>query len=168
VDDTGFPRQGKHSVGVARHYCGQIGKHDNCQAAVSLSVSTWSSSLPIAWRLYLPEVWRQDAERRRQAVIPEEIAVEKRERKLSRLSGPQPCIAAYGFLVSERNRFPPQHAPAMLDYPSLHRRQTSGRAARRVRPERHNPNSIATLRTVITRILPNQLPHCPFCGSRSA
>ena len=63
MDDTGFPKQGKHSVGVARQYCGQIGKQDNCQAAVSLSVSTWNSSLPIAWRLYLPEVWCQDAER---------------------------------------------------------------------------------------------------------
>jgi SRSO17 transposase len=76
VDDTSFPKQGKHSVGVARQYCGQIGKHDNCQAAVSLSVSTWSSSLPIAWRLYLPEVWCQDAERRQQAGIPEEIEFE--------------------------------------------------------------------------------------------
>jgi SRSO17 transposase len=76
VDDTGFPKQGKHSVGVARQYCGQIGKHDNCQAAVSLSVSTWSSSLPIAWRLYLPEVWTQDTERRQQAGIPEEIEFE--------------------------------------------------------------------------------------------
>ena len=73
VDDTGFPKQGKHSVGVTRQYCGQIGKHDNCQVAVSLSVSTWSSSLPIAWRLYLPEVWCQDAERRQQAGVPEEI-----------------------------------------------------------------------------------------------
>jgi SRSO17 transposase len=73
VDDTGFPKQGKHSVGVARQYCGQIGKHDNCQAAVSLSVSTWSSSLPIAWRLYLPEVWCQDWERCQQAGVPEGI-----------------------------------------------------------------------------------------------
>jgi SRSO17 transposase len=73
VDDTGFPKQGKHSVGVTRQYCGQIGKHDNCQAAVSLSVSTWNSSLPIAWRLYLPEVWCQDAERRQQAGVPEEV-----------------------------------------------------------------------------------------------
>jgi SRSO17 transposase len=73
VDDTGFPKQGKHSVGVARQYCGQIGKHDNCQAAVSLSVSTWSASLPIAWQLYLPEVWCQDSDRCRQAGVPESI-----------------------------------------------------------------------------------------------
>jgi SRSO17 transposase len=73
VDDTGFPKQGKHSVGVARQYCGQIGKHDNCQAVVSLSVSTWNSSLPIAWRLYLPEVWCQDSKRRQQAGVPERV-----------------------------------------------------------------------------------------------
>ena len=73
IDDTGFPKQGKHSVGVARQYCGQLGKSDNCQAAVSLSVSTWNSSLPIAWRLYLPEVWCQDVERCRQSGVPEEV-----------------------------------------------------------------------------------------------
>jgi SRSO17 transposase len=73
VDDTGFPKQGKHSVGVARQYCGQIGKHDNCQVAVSLSVSTWGSSLPIAWRLYLPEVWGPDSDRRQQAGVPQEV-----------------------------------------------------------------------------------------------
>jgi len=74
VDDTGFPKQGKHSVGVARQYCGQVGKQDNCQAAVSLSVSTWNASLPIAWRLYLPEVWGQDYARCQQAGVPEGIA----------------------------------------------------------------------------------------------
>jgi SRSO17 transposase len=73
VDDTGFPKQGKHSVGVARQYCGQTGKSDNCQVAVSLSVSTWYSSLPIAYRLYLPEVWGQDAARCEPAGIPREI-----------------------------------------------------------------------------------------------
>ena len=73
VDDTGFPKQGKRSVGVARQYCGQVGQQDNCQVAVSLSVSTWNASLPIAWRLYLPEVWCQDAKRCRQAGVSEGV-----------------------------------------------------------------------------------------------
>jgi SRSO17 transposase len=73
VDDTGFPKKGNHSVGVARQYCGQVGKADNCQVAVSLSVSTWGASLPIAWRLYLPEAWAQDRKRRKKAGIPSEI-----------------------------------------------------------------------------------------------
>ena len=73
IDDTGFPKQGKHSVGVAHQYCGELGKSANCQAAVSLSVSTWNASLPIAWRLYLPEVWCQDAARCEQAGIPKEM-----------------------------------------------------------------------------------------------
>jgi SRSO17 transposase len=74
VDDTGFPKQGKHSVGVARQYCGQLGKQDNCQVAVSLSVSTDGSSLPIAWRLYLPEIWASERERREHAGVPEQIS----------------------------------------------------------------------------------------------
>lgn len=73
VDDTGFPKKGNHSVGVARQYCGQVGKQDNCQVAVSLSVATWSSSLPIAYRLYLPEAWANDRERRRTVGVPEEV-----------------------------------------------------------------------------------------------
>ena len=74
VDDTGFPKKGTHSVGVARQYCGQVGKQDNCRVAVSLSVATWSSSLPVAYRLYLPKDWAEDAERREKAEVPEEIA----------------------------------------------------------------------------------------------
>jgi SRSO17 transposase len=73
VDDTGFPKKGKHSVGVARQYCGQVGKQENCRVAVSLSVATWSSSLPIAYRLYLPKEWAEDVERRQQAEVPEKI-----------------------------------------------------------------------------------------------
>jgi SRSO17 transposase len=73
VDDTGFPKKGHQSVGVARQYCGQLGKQDNCRVAVSLSASTWSASLPMAWRLYLPEVWSSDAERRSKAGVPEEV-----------------------------------------------------------------------------------------------
>ena len=60
VDDTGFPKKGNHSVGVARQYCGQLGKQDNCQVAVSLSVANENASLPIAFRLYLPEDWAAD------------------------------------------------------------------------------------------------------------
>jgi len=73
VDDTGFVKKGKHSVGVARQYCGQVGKQENCRVAVSLSVATEAASLPIAWRLYLPEEWAQDEQRRKQAGVPEEI-----------------------------------------------------------------------------------------------
>jgi hypothetical protein len=74
VDDTGLPKKGTHSVGVARQYCGQTGKQDNCQVAVSLSVATWTASLPVAYRLYLPEPWANDSLRRKQARIPNDIA----------------------------------------------------------------------------------------------
>lgn len=74
VDDTGFVKKGTHSVGVARQYCGQVGKQENCQVAVSLSVATNEASLPIAWRLYLPESWASDPERRQATGVPDQIA----------------------------------------------------------------------------------------------
>jgi SRSO17 transposase len=73
VDDTGFPKKGKHSVGVTRQYCGQVGKQENCRVAVSLSVATWSASLPIAYRLYLPKDWAEDTARRQKTEVPAEI-----------------------------------------------------------------------------------------------
>jgi SRSO17 transposase len=73
IDDTGFPKKGKHSVGVARQYCGQLGKQDNCQVAVSLSIANHHASLPIAYRLYLPQAWAGDAAGRRRARVPDEI-----------------------------------------------------------------------------------------------
>ncbi len=73
VDDTGFPKKGRHSVGVARQYCGQLGKQDNCQVAVSLSVASVAASLPVAWRLYLPEAWAGDAARRATAGVPDDV-----------------------------------------------------------------------------------------------
>lgn len=73
VDDTGFPKKGRHSVGVARQYCGQVGKQDNCRVAVSLSVTSEAASMPISFRLYLPEVWANDKQRCEKAGIPEEI-----------------------------------------------------------------------------------------------
>jgi len=74
VDDTGLPKKGTHSVGVARQYCGQTGKQDNCQVAVSLSVATWVASLPVAYRLYLPELWANDSQLRQQTKVPSAIA----------------------------------------------------------------------------------------------
>jgi SRSO17 transposase len=73
VDDTGFPKKGTHSVGVARQYCGQVGKPDNCRVAVSLSVATWNASLPVGYRLYLPKEWAVDAERREKTEVPKEV-----------------------------------------------------------------------------------------------
>lgn len=74
VDDTSFVKKGKHSVGVARQYCGAVGKQENCQVAVSLSVATDEASLPVAWRLYLPESWAKDSARREAAGVPDEIS----------------------------------------------------------------------------------------------
>ena len=74
IDDTGFPKKGRHSVGVTRQYCGQLGKQDNCQVAVTLSLANHDASLPIAYRLYLPEDWAKDQARRDKAKVPETIA----------------------------------------------------------------------------------------------
>jgi SRSO17 transposase len=73
IDDTGFPKKGTHSVGVARQYCGQLGKQDNCQVAVSLSIANDHASLPVAYRMYLPESWANNAERRDKAGVPEDL-----------------------------------------------------------------------------------------------
>lgn len=73
VDDTGIPKKGSASVGVSRQYCGVLGKQENCQVAVSVTVANERASLPVAWRLYLPEAWAGDAERRRRAKVPEAV-----------------------------------------------------------------------------------------------
>ncbi len=76
VDDTGFAKKGVHSVGVARQYCGRLGKTDNCQIAVTLSLANHAASLPIAWRLYLPQEWADDEARRKKAHVPEDVIFE--------------------------------------------------------------------------------------------
>ena len=70
VDDTGIPKKGSHSVGVARQYCGPLGKPDNCQVAVTVSLVNAVLSVPGAYRLYLPEAWARDRRRRAAAHIP--------------------------------------------------------------------------------------------------
>jgi SRSO17 transposase len=74
IDDTSFPKQGKHSVGVHHQYCGQLGKQANCQVTVSLSIANRSASLPVAYRLYLPKDWTKDRTRRNKAGVPLDVA----------------------------------------------------------------------------------------------
>src|SRR4029078_7238942 len=72
IDDTGFPKKGQHSVGVARQYCGELGKQDNCQVAVTLSIANHDASLPVAYRLYLPK--ERASDRKRRPGVPDEIS----------------------------------------------------------------------------------------------
>jgi SRSO17 transposase len=114
IDDTGFPKKGKHSVGVARQYCGVLGKQDNCQVAVSISLANGQASVPVAYRLYLPRPWAEDAERRKKAGVPAEvnfttktqIALEQLEALLAQ-GAPKYCVladAAYGVDQAFRQR----------------------------------------------------------------
>jgi SRSO17 transposase len=106
IDDTGFPKKGKHSVGVTRQYCGMLGKQDNCQVAVSVSLACDQGSLPVAWQLYLPEDWAADKARRQQAGVPEDVRfATKTQIALAQLrtllaeGAPRHCVladAAYG------------------------------------------------------------------------
>src|SRR3954471_24448823 len=106
VDDSGCPKQGTHSVGVARQYCGQLGKQDNCQVAVSLSVANAHASLPIAYQLYLPKEWALDPERRIKAGVPDPIQFRTKPRialaqiRAALMAGVSPAVvladAGYG------------------------------------------------------------------------
>ncbi len=113
VDDTGFPKKGKHSVGVARQYCGVLGKQDNCQVAVSVSLASASGSLPVSWQLYLPKAWADDPARRQKAGVPDAMAfATKPEMALQHLASllaeglPPYCVladAGYGVDTAFRN-----------------------------------------------------------------
>ena len=76
VDDSGMPKKGKLSVGVAHQYCGQLGKQANCQVAVSLSIANSFASLPVAYQLYMPQAWFEDehADKRKKCKVPVDIA----------------------------------------------------------------------------------------------
>ena len=114
IDDTSFPKKGEHSVGVARQYSGVLGKQDNCQVAVSLSLANEQASLPVAFRLYLPKSWAEDAARRKKAGVPAEvgfatktqIALEQLETLLAE-GAPKHCVladAGYGVDQAFRQR----------------------------------------------------------------
>ncbi len=80
IDDTGFPKFGRHSVGVARQYCGALGKVANCQVGVSVNAATDEASCPLDWRLFLPEEWDEDEARRRKAHLPDDVRHEPKWR----------------------------------------------------------------------------------------
>jgi len=124
LDDTGFPKKGEHSVGVARQYCGQLGKQDNCQVAVSVSLATETASVPVAYRLYLPKPWALDRARRRKAEVPPEvrfatkgqIALAQLEELLA-AGAPAYCVladAAYGTDTEFRLRLSELALPYMV------------------------------------------------------
>jgi SRSO17 transposase len=73
IDDTGIPKKGEHSVGVAHQYCGQVGKQANSQCMVSVTLARNEQPLPVALRLYLPKEWTDDRERCRKVGVPDEI-----------------------------------------------------------------------------------------------
>lgn len=112
VDDTSFPKQGSHSVGVARQYCGVLGKQDNCQVAVSVSLACQEGSLPVAWQLYLPHEWADDPARCQKAGLPGHIAFATKTaialQQLQRLleqGAPRYCVlgdAGYGIETAFR------------------------------------------------------------------
>jgi SRSO17 transposase len=170
VDDTGFPKKGTHSVGVARQYCGQTGKQDNCRVAVSLSIATAFGSLPVGYRLYLPRAWTDDVARRRKVGVPEEVGFETkpalamRQIEAALASGyPRGVVladAAYGDETSWREQLAEheltyavgvrpgttvwwgQHQPLSKPKPE----GQPGRRRRRVqRDEDHQPISVAEL-----------------------
>lgn len=78
LDDTGMPKKGCHSVGVARQWCGATGKQDDCQVAVALSVGNGTASIPVGYRLYLPKARAGNQERRSKSGVPEAVACEEK------------------------------------------------------------------------------------------
>src|SRR5213592_4012172 len=127
VDDTGMPKKGRHSVGVARQYCGVLGKQDNCQVAVSLSVAHERASIPVAYRLYLPEAWAQDQRRRRAAGVPDalefrtkwQIALEQIAQLAVEGVPAAPVVADAGYGVCQRSPNFPQVRSSKIPHPWL-------------------------------------------------
>ena len=124
IDDTGYPKKGKHSVGVARQYCGQLGKQDNCQVAVSVSLASETASLPVAYRLYLPKDWARDRVRRKQAQVPAQVRFQTKPRialgqleALLAQGAPRHCViadAGYGVETQFRLRLTQMGLPYMV------------------------------------------------------
>lgn len=124
VDDTGIPKKGRHSVGVARQYCGPLGKQDNCQVSVTVTLTNEAVSVPAAYRLYLPEPWVADRRRRRGVGVPEQIGFEtKWQIALEQINtlrseglpaAPVVADAGYGVITAFRDRLTQMGIPYVL------------------------------------------------------
>jgi SRSO17 transposase len=145
IDDTGFPKQGRHSVGVARQYCGQLGKEDNCQVAVSLSLANGHASLPVAYRLYLPKEWSDDRDRLHKAGAPEDIGFQtKHEIALAQLRWASEAGLPRGAGVDLRRRhFVEYHGVASRHSAAVSKEVVgSGTATQAVAARRHASTSL--------------------------
>jgi SRSO17 transposase len=181
LDDTGFPKDGKHSPGVKRQYSGTLGKIGNCQIGVSVHAVGRGGTLPLGWALYLPREWCEDAERRRRAKIPEgvafktkpELGVELLERAAGWEIPAAPILGdqAYGDDSKLRERLdalqlgyvfavgPAATAFAPETVFAVPRRAgTVGRSGKRLRPDR-KPESIGRL---IARLAPTAAQRVTF------
>src|SRR5262245_14259067 len=124
VDDTGIPKKGRHSVGVARQYCGVLGKQENCQVAVSVSLAHEDASVPVAYRLYLPEAWAHDRRRRGAAGVPAPIAFQPKWQialeQVAQLTAegipaaPVVADAGYGVVTAFRDALTARGVPYMV------------------------------------------------------
>ena len=175
IDDTGFPKQGRHSVGVARQYCGMLGKQDNCQVAVSVSLACEAASVPVAWQLYLPREWADDEARRNKAGVPKQIefatkptiALRQIEHLLAQ-GAPRHCVladAGYGVDTAFRERLSELGLPYVVGIPGsvtvwppgqepLPVPAYSGRGrvpVRLGRDAQHRPQSVKELATALRR-----------------
>jgi SRSO17 transposase len=120
----GSRKKGHHSVGVARQYCGVLGKQENCQVAVSVSVAHERASVPVAYRLYLPEAWAQDRRRRRAAGVPDTVAFHPKWQialeQIAQLTAegvpaaPVVADAGYGVVTAFREALTAQRIPYMV------------------------------------------------------
>jgi SRSO17 transposase len=137
VDECGMPKKGAQSVGVARQYCGEVGKIDNCQVMVSLSVANDAACLPIAARLYLPEAWAHDDARRAAAGVPLDVAFQAKpaialeQIRAARAAGVPPGIVLADEVYGSTALFRRGVAALGLDY------AVAVRAITEVGPPRH-------------------------------
>ena len=170
IDDTSYRKWGKHSVGVARQYCGHLGKTENCQVAVSLTLATEAGSVPLSYRLYLPQEWIRDKKRCRSGGVPQAVGFATKGQIAwaqieAALAAGIPCgtvlmDAGYGDEAAMRDRLNAQqlsyavavrpattvwwgeHQPA----PAVRKHRRGGRPRTRVRRNaRHQPISVLDL-----------------------